>query len=238
LGKIVSESLHLKVEQALIKIVEDSGNQKLKSEEELAQFLGVSRTTIREAMNRISKKGILTKRHGKGNFMHKSALDDRFRIDLHHNFSNLIKSGGHNLRLVRTLLDIQTANKKVGEKLCLAENELVIRFLWTYYADEIPAIFVYRHIPVFLFKMIPDHKEIIEDTRLFLEKYCNQDLAHFISKIKPVLNNKIDQDFGLEVNTPLIMWEEILYNIYDDIIGYDETYFNPNIIDLSLLIKI
>ena len=45
------------------------GANRLPSEEELARQLGVSRATVREAMQELVKQGYVTRRHGKGTFV-------------------------------------------------------------------------------------------------------------------------------------------------------------------------
>ena len=50
-------------------------DNKLPSEPLLAQKLGISLVTLREALLMLALEGYITKRHGSGNYIHKSALD-------------------------------------------------------------------------------------------------------------------------------------------------------------------
>ncbi|MEW6308163.1 MAG: GntR family transcriptional regulator [Bacillota bacterium] len=48
---------------------------------ELALTLGVSRTTLREALRRLAAEGAVSKSQGLGNFVHPKALAGKVRFD-------------------------------------------------------------------------------------------------------------------------------------------------------------
>lgn len=64
------------------KFVRYSIENNIPSEEELSKQIGVSTGTIREALRILETEGIITKKHGSGNFYHSSALNLKMRIDL------------------------------------------------------------------------------------------------------------------------------------------------------------
>ena len=86
MGKLVVATLHKQAEEALIALMKNTSDNRLVSEEDLAAMLGVSRTTVREAMNSLMRRGALTKRKGKGNFFLKSVMDTHMRIDFLHEY--------------------------------------------------------------------------------------------------------------------------------------------------------
>lgn len=239
MNKIDSNPLYIQVEQELLNSMRENGynSTKLMSEEDLAEELGVSRATIREAMNSLWKKGYLTKRHGKGNFLHKSAIEAKMRIDIYHDFPNLIASGGYAPSLEKSSYAIIEPSPKVREKLELTEKDQIVNFIWLYYADSQPAIYVDIQIPKKYFRKEPENMEE-NKLREYLSKNCQQDLAHCIANISAVSNKGIAEKFSLEPEQPLIMWEEYFFNIYDKNICYNEIFFNPQVMNLSLLIKI
>lgn len=64
--------LHYQVSQRLAdEIVQEKYFEKIPSERELMERFAVSRSTIREAINRLVQQGTLTKIHGKGTFISK-----------------------------------------------------------------------------------------------------------------------------------------------------------------------
>ena len=59
------------------------GNNRLPSEDDLANNMGVSRATIREALKHLMLDGVTTTIHGKGTFAHPSVFEIENRIDLY-----------------------------------------------------------------------------------------------------------------------------------------------------------
>jgi GntR family transcriptional regulator len=239
LKKIENEPLYLKVEKEILKVFKDENptNNRLQSEEELAVLLGVSRHTVRVALNSLWKKGYLTKRHGKGNFLHRSAFEAKMRIDLYHNFSDLIRTAGYTPSIKKSAFVKACPETDTKSLFALKEGEQIIKFNWTYYADHLPAIFVDLQLPESFLKKEPkiDDNDSLRD---FLEEYCQQDLAQCVANIKALNDDSMSELFSLEENRALIMWEELFYNIYDQMICYNKIYFNPSVMELSLLIKI
>ena len=62
------------------------GNNRLPSEDDLANNMGVSRATIREALKHLMLDGVTTTIHGKGTFAHPSVFEIENRIDLYSDF--------------------------------------------------------------------------------------------------------------------------------------------------------
>lgn len=238
--KLQNERLHHKVEQALLEVMKNTGyaSTRLKAEEELAAALGVSRSTVREAMNSLHRKGILTKRHGKGNFVHKSAVETKMRIDIYQDFPALLRDGGYEPQLKQSDFRMQNPTAKAAEVLLLKPEELVCSFTWLYFADQDPAIYVGIQVPATNLHADLREKEVEPTLRSFLEKYCGQDVAHSIAKMKAVDNELIAGVFGLAKQQPMLMWEEIFYNIYDEPLCYNEIFFNPGVLELSILRKV
>jgi GntR family transcriptional regulator len=93
----VSKSIFAQTKDKLLSFISNQklpGN-KLPAEEELAERLKVSRGTIREVLRSLNKEGIISKKHGFGNFVQNSALKARMRIEQLEEFYDLIEDGGY-----------------------------------------------------------------------------------------------------------------------------------------------
>ncbi len=60
---------------------------------------------------------------------------------------------------------------------------------------------------------------------------------HTTAWLKAGINPSIAEGFTMGPETPLLEWEEVYYDIYDQRIGYIKIFFHPEIMDLSLLLK-
>lgn len=130
------------IEHRLLGYFQTLNDNRLPSEDDLANMLGVSRTTVRAAMNGLVQKGYLNKRGKKGNFCLNSVIQTRARLDLFSDFPRLIEENGMHPALRRTYLRTEPADAGTAQKLDLASGEQVHHFLWNYLGDDDPVIVI------------------------------------------------------------------------------------------------
>ena len=72
----------------------DKGN-KLPREEMLAEMIGVSRITIRQALNELSAEGIIFRRQGKGTFVNVDSLNIKVTFSPCMELTQMIQNSGY-----------------------------------------------------------------------------------------------------------------------------------------------
>jgi len=128
---------------------------------------------------------------------------------------------------------LATASEKMAKRLPSAAGEEVYRWDWEYYLDDILFVIATEEIPKKYFLKEPEYSKEFS-VKAFAAKYCNKDLAYFISWINASERPKIAKRFG--VDTMIIQdWEEVYHDIEDHAICYCEVYFNPDVIEVSIL---
>jgi GntR family transcriptional regulator len=238
--KISDETLHERAEKAIIEHYLNSDQNRLEPEEVLAEMLGVSRITVREAMNSLVRKGCLTKRKGKGNFIHKSVLNAKMRIDQIADFSRQLEQIGYSPTLAITFIEKSRPEPEIGELLGCAEGELVLNFLLHFMADDQSAIRLYLQTPDRYFRSVPPDQSLQGEALYasnFYKENCNLDISHYISYIEAVHNPEINRAFGLDEGLPLVALKQYNYDLLDHCIGYAQIYLNPKISRLSVVSK-
>ena len=70
-------------------------NNKLPREELLAKIIGVSRITIRQALNDLAAEGVVFRRQGKGTFVNVDSLNIKVRFNPCMEFSQMIRNSGY-----------------------------------------------------------------------------------------------------------------------------------------------
>ncbi|MEG1430228.1 MAG: GntR family transcriptional regulator, partial [Oscillospiraceae bacterium] len=70
-------------------------NNKLPREEALAEQIGVSRITIRQALNDLSAEGTVFRRQGKGTFVNVDSLNIKVKFSPCMEFSQMIQNSGY-----------------------------------------------------------------------------------------------------------------------------------------------
>lgn len=239
--KEIESSLHLKIEKAIYELMEKSETTKLMPEKDLAEYFNVSRTTIREALNNMEKKSLIKKRKGHGNFMLRSVINDKMALNIGGDFAHMIERAGFVPYLTREFQNYNYPNKKIRDELFLTPEDMVVTLKWVFYADDIKAVHILFHIPKKLMLSFPEDGNSLTseiDQISTYRTHFGQQFSHVIAKIKACENNEMTKFFNLERDTPLIMFDEIAYNIFDVIIGSSEIYLNPQIMNLSLILNL
>lgn len=210
------------------------GNNQLEPENLLSNKLGMSRETVRKAMSVLIQEGIITRWHGKGNFGHPAVSNLIMRVDMNSDFRRLLRNAGYEVKTERSESTLKTASKQMVKRIPEAEAEDVLFYELLFFADSQLAI----HVKVELYKKYiickPEsgaYSEIITDS---FKKYCNVDSAYATAWQRAGISPEISSKFGIDVNNPLLIWDEIYYDLNDNRIGYTEIHFNPEIMDLSM----
>lgn len=123
------------------------GNNRLPSEDDLANNMGVSRATIREALKHLMLDGVTTTIHGKGTFAHPSVFEIENRIDLYSDFYMMLTEHFGPPTVVNDWLGETEPSELYIEN--FGNTRKPISTGWLYIAEERPRIYG-------LFEICPD----------------------------------------------------------------------------------
>jgi DNA-binding GntR family transcriptional regulator len=158
------------------------------------------------------------------------------RYDLNSNFRMLLEKAGHVVLSTRSAWDEVAAPPTLKKRIELTSEERFIRFNQTFSADGTIAILSVVHINKNHLLKYPQEGVYEDNIDSFFQSHCTMGSEYVISWPIAKLDEKIAMSFGLEPNVPVLAWEEVYYNILDECMGLIEVYFNPTIMDLSMLL--
>ncbi len=232
----ITKPLYLQMKEYLIKQIQkmDPGDNQLEPENLLSKKLSMSRETVRKAMSILIQEGIITRWHGKGNFGHPAVSNLVMRVDINSDFRRILRNAGYQVKTVRSEPSKTNASRQMLHRIPEAVNEDILSYELEFFADDRVAILVRVELLNKYVTTKPEqgvYSEIITDS---LKKYCDVDSAYSTAWQRAGIDPEISDKFGIERNTPLLIWDEIYYDLKDFKIGYVEIFFNPEIMDLSM----
>ena len=234
--------LYIRAKNAILAMIAANtpSEDRLPSEEALCAELGVSRPTVREALMALSREGIVSKRHGAGNLIHRSTLNARMRFDKYADFQALLEANGFAVTVRRSSFRHPGEAERAILALAGGSEGCTLFQENLYLADGMPAILAYnftffplRDTGSRAAKPLPD-----KPFATMITECSGEELAHAIIQLKPdTARGAVAELFGLALGTPLIKWKECHHSVHDTLMAESVIYFNPLLPDLTALRK-
>ncbi len=187
--------------------------EQLLPEVELARSLGVSRTTVREALLQLEQEGLLIRRHGHGTFVRTRA---RLRGSLNLNLSatEVIRSLGMEPGTSHARLDRRPAPPDAAAKLELTTGTEILQLERVRTADGRPVVFTIDMIPARLFEDARVEPEALLDPSLSLYRLYAEQLGRSITDGQASIRlTRADaltaERLGIPGNSPILRLEQV-----------------------------
>lgn len=218
---------YLQIIEALSEQIENGHYQpgdRLPSERELSQQLGVSRMTVRQAMNSLVTRGMAYRQQGLGTFVAKPKVEHH--VDLLTSFQVSMERIG--LKHSTKLLSIEQirANKKLAGKLGVNIGQLLcyIHRLRMHNGD--PISLEYSYFPASLCPHIEqfdlEHRSIYE----ILENEYEIQIDVADQFFEPVVANEYESEMlSVPINAPLMLVSRVSYDVDGNAIEFGKDLY-------------
>lgn len=210
-------------------------------EMELAEALGVSRTTVRDALSRLEMEGTISRKQGAGTFVNSPVLQIRSRLEEIWGYAAMLEAHGFtpSTQLISTghvRADSSPFDDCTAVDLQLAPEEPLFLVTKLFLENELPVILTHNSIPERLLTEPYTQADLSRPLYEFLELFTRQRLAYYVTDIVPLV---ADEDIAgllkIEAGTPLVSFDEIGYNDNNDPIVKAHSYFRDDLLRLRLL---
>jgi GntR family transcriptional regulator len=211
-------------------------DDRIPSESDLANELGVSRTTIRDALSRLEAEGVIYRKQGAGTFVNRPGLRIRSRLEEVWSYESILRAHGYTPS-TRIISRRETpAGPELSQTLDLSPEEPVLVVEKLFLEDELPVILARNTIPMRLITRPFKEAALLKPVFDFLLEYGGQPLGYYISELVPELvDGRLAQTLGLKSGTPLISFEEVGYNEANEPILTSKSYFRDDLLRLRLI---
>lgn len=209
---------------------------RIPSESDLANELGVSRTTIRDALSRLEIEGTVYRKQGAGTFVNRPGLQIKSRLDEIWSYEAVLEAHGYQPSV--ELLGVYKAlpDESIRSILGLDPGEEVTILRKLFSEDSEPVIFTENHIPG---RFVPQE---LEEEQLTLPIYelvevcCQQTLNYYLSEVVPmVADEELAQLLNVKINTPLLALEETGYNDDNEPILWARSIFRDDLVRFRMI---
>jgi GntR family transcriptional regulator len=179
--------------------------QAIPSERRLSAELGVSRLTLRAALDDLVRDGYLERRHGSGTFVSEPKIAQQLTLT---SFSEDMRRRGMTAGSKTIELRVTHAGAAVGRALRLSPDSKVVLIRRLRLADGEPMALETLHVPA---EFVPGlSREALENASFYelLEKEYGVVIASGVQSIEPTVTNEEESELlGVPLHSPAFLFE-------------------------------
>lgn len=218
-----------------------ASGQRLPAEPQLAEQLGVSRATLRQALSLLTQEGLLVRQHGRGTFV--SALP---RNVLRGNFTELmsttqmIREQGYQPGVADCRISVSPVEPWIADIFDLTPDSRFFHISRTRLANGQPAVYSEEYLPEYL--LGSDAISLREDTESWslYEKLQQAGIEIMFATCKvvaTVANEALASHLRVKVGYPLLLLKQLHYTGDGRVVLYCENYHNGDFIEFQTVRK-
>lgn len=204
---------------------------------EMAEALGVSRTTVRDALSRLEMEGAVVRKQGAGTFVNKPMLQIHTRLDEIWSYEAMLRAHGFTPStqvLESRVVDFGAAEFSDTFGAPFSEELLVVRKLFL--EDERPVILTDNFIPLRLISRPYTKTDLARPVYDFLEMFGSAQLSYYLTEIVPrIASAEVAAALAIEPDTPLIAFDETGYDEANQPVLKALSYFRDDLLRLRIM---
>lgn len=209
---------------------------RIPSETELANVLGVSRTTIRDALSRLEIEGAVVRKQGAGTFVNEPILQIRSRLEEIWSYESVLEAHGYvpTVRVVG-LREVPT-DPHISANLDLSPDDTLMEIEKLFLENDTPVIFTSNRIPTKLIVHPFQEEDCRQPIYQLLETNCEQELSYYLSDIVPVVATEyVAEKLQVRPQTALLTLEEVGYNKNNEPILTATSYIRDDLLRFRII---
>lgn len=222
---------YVETKKKVLKYIKTKGikiGDKLPSENKLSAELGISRLTLREALNALKQEGIVNSVQGKGTFITCSPEQISDTLNNNLGISEMIEASGYTPGVMMFEKKLVKADAEVAARLNVVQGTDLILCKRTRTADNKPVVISEDYLAPKLsqeFLSITDENVSLYN---FLEDTVKEKIGVSIAEIDPICaTEELAESLDLKVGSPLLSMKVTVSNSFGVPLIYAREYLKP-----------
>ena len=211
---------------------------KLPPENVIAQNYGVSRVTVRRALDELEQEGVIIRIHGRGTFVNPQAKQFKINLGVSQELSRLVARSGYKIDIRLKGVEKMPADIMIAKSLEIPTGSTLVGVERAYYADGHLAIGCQDFIAEELFADPPVYEDWEQNSsydvvRTKAGKLVNRDWI----QIKTILPSELRSISGIEKefeSDSILMFYGLTYGQDNKPLIYGKTYYDTDYIRFNL----
>lgn len=231
-------SLTEQVRSHLKRLIVEGGfaEGRIPSETELAAELGVSRTTIRDALSRLEHEGSIVRRQGAGTFVNPPGLRVKTRLEEMWSYEQMLRDHGYTPSVKALSAAVEPASEETARALERGRGEPVVAMEKVFYENGDPVALTYNYIPADLVPEPVTTADAAPPIFEFLEERAGRQLAYYVSDIVPiVLTGEWAALLDVADGTPAISFDETGFSTDAEPLVHARSTFRDDLLRLAVM---
>lgn len=213
LNKDIPIPLYYQLKEILLEYIQkNSGsNKQIPTEAELSEHFGISRPTVRQAINELVVEGYLTRYKGKGTFITKPKINQSF-LQVIDSFNNEMRQKGLVPSTKVLGLKVVDSDDTISEMLSIGKNSKIIQLRRLRFANGEPIVYVVTYLPYEKCKPIMDKDLEKESLYDLLREVCGFDLLKAVRQLEAILAGEYEAKLlGVVPGAPIQYIRSVTY---------------------------
>ncbi|MDH3606619.1 MAG: GntR family transcriptional regulator [Acidimicrobiia bacterium] len=208
---------------------------RIPSETELAAELGVSRTTIRDALSRLEQEGAIYRKQGAGTFVNEPGLQIKSRLEEIWAYEDVLEDHGYtpSVRVLR--VERRPATVAEAKELGVDKDAELVVVEKLFLENKKPVVLTINRIPT---AVLDDADSVKGAEPLYelLEAHADRHLAYFLSEIVPTsLSGSVAGELGVKPGTPAVSFEETGFDQDNAPVVLTTSFFRDDLLRFRLI---
>ncbi len=230
-GSLAYRTREAILESILERRFEDS---RLPPENELAELLGVSRTTVRSALQSLEQHGVLTRSPRRGTQVHERLSPSMVILQRLIGFKRLLEESGYAVEVVTTSRVTSDAPAEVYEGMGEARGTRVYEIDRLFVASGRPALLAVNYIRADLFVNKPSQAELAQSP-FDMRNLTGGPVDHAVVELVPrKATAAVVKRLGLKPSEPYLLLKELHLSETGQILGFSLIHVNDHFVRFRL----